>query len=565
MHERWISKGDVGISRLLWLFAILSVVLLVLLAAAPARSRMSEWRSVQARYDHVAAAQGAAKLDPGIQQIWKPQLGVVDRCTTCHVGMGAAQPVPGSALFAEHPPVPHDPADLGCTICHGGQGRATGQAAAHGHARHWDDPMLEKPYVEAGCGACHSRLRVPSASLAERGEALFRRHDCTACHRVDGTGRGSGPDLSHVGIKGFAPDWPARHEARKKRDPSPAWRDSWEELGPGDVLAVDEYLRSRFGAPKLLEAKALAHRLGCRGCHKINGVGGDDGPDLSNEGRKVAADLDYAGVRGPRALAGWLEEHFLDPARVVPGSQMPDLGLTVEQARTLTLYMLSLRQLDIPQAQWPVDRVRGERLGEREHATDGETLFGAYCSGCHGPRGEGRRFAGSAIGFPAIGNEDFLAVAGDEYLRKTVALGRPGRRMPAWGQKDAGLRPEEIEAVVSYLRSLGPGTPETEQPVAPGDAARGAGIYLGICSGCHGPRGEGAEGPALSNPAFLEAASDAYLAATVTRGRTGTSMRAFARPMLGFPALDKSDIADVVAFVRAFAGSPETRDRKGTP
>jgi hypothetical protein len=41
----------------------------------------------------------------------------------------------------------------------------------------------------------------------------------------------------------------------------------------------------------------------------------------------------------------------------------------------------------------------------------------------------------SMAAFPAIGNPDFLAVASDRFLAATVTHGRPGRRMPAWGEK----------------------------------------------------------------------------------------------------------------------------------
>jgi mono/diheme cytochrome c family protein len=551
---------DLGITRLLGVFAALSVLLLAALAVAPCRSHLTEWRALQKRYNAQAAQIGIAPVEVGIKQIWKPDLGVVDRCTSCHLGMGEAPPSPHERLFSAHPPIPHDPRDFGCTVCHAGQGRATTTKAAHGRVRFWDEPMLERPYLEAGCGTCHSH--VPT-------------------------------------------------------------------LGPG--LA---------GAPRLSEGKRLAHRLGCRGCHRIAGVGGDDGPDLSDVGKKRIADLEL-GVEGAGDLAGWLREHFVDPQRVVPGSQMPNLGLSEEQADLLTVYMLSLRASPVPESLAPKDRVRGMRLGERDFATDGEALFGVFCAACHGPRGEGRRFGALPFTFPAIGSPEFLAVADDEFLRRTITDGRPGRRMPAWGKKDGGLRAEEIDALVAYLRSLKPTAPSRDAFLAApmdhergraryardcalchgtsgegtglgsplsaeveprfyealtqgvhgtamgsyrtysahdlrsllgtvsafpkgvgsswkparGDAARGQTLYAESCAGCHGARGEGAAGPALANPAFLETASDGYLAQTIVRGRGTTTMPHFGEPGPDHRALAPGEVLDLVAFVRSLGGT----------
>ena len=83
------------------------------------------------------------------------------------------------------------------------------------------------------------------------------------------------------------------------------------------------------GVPELTEGRRLFETQGCRGCHKLNGVGGSIGPDLTEEG---------ANRRSPE----WLERHFLTPNAVSAGSAMPNFHFTKEQARDLTYYMLSL-------------------------------------------------------------------------------------------------------------------------------------------------------------------------------------------------------------------------------
>ena len=112
-------------------FGVVSLILLLVLAIAPANEHFSQWHSYQRKYLGLIHDRGDAislrrRFEPGIHQIWLPELGVVDRCTTCHLGLKEAslsdviqQP------FRKHPVVPHALDAFGCVICHGGQGPAT--------------------------------------------------------------------------------------------------------------------------------------------------------------------------------------------------------------------------------------------------------------------------------------------------------------------------------------------------------------------------------------------------------------------------------------------------------
>jgi hypothetical protein len=92
----------------------------------------------------------------------------------------------------------------------------------------------------------------------------------------------------------------------------------------------------RVGAPRLVAAKSLFNSLGCRGCHKIGGVGGADGPDLTLAGDKDPARVAFTHVTGKHTIANWHVQHLRHPARIVPDSQMPDFGLADEQIDLLT-------------------------------------------------------------------------------------------------------------------------------------------------------------------------------------------------------------------------------------
>src|SRR5574340_1499825 len=96
-------------------------------------------------------------------------------------------------------------------------------------------------------------------------------------------------------------------------------------------------------------------------------------------------------------------------------------------------------------------------------APDGAQLYGRNCAACHGENGNG------GIGVP-LALPSFQAGISDDYLRKTIHLGRPGRVMPAF----SALEEDEIDAIVHYVRSwnTGPAVTYTSKPVK-GDPSHG--------------------------------------------------------------------------------------------
>jgi len=547
------------------LLLVSSLACLALLATAAAKENVfKHWRRIQA-----SARTQDGSVEVRLRQIVVPGLKTADRCVTCHVGMAPGESgVTGSPAVRAHKPVGHDPADFGCTVCHAGQGFATEEADAHGDVPFWPTPLIPMRYAYAGCGSCHTHVRVPNAAALERGRNVFQRMDCLACHKLDGRGGTlrvggvggmEGPDLSRIGAAGFDTAWYERHLANSRKGTDVTWVTSFGAMDGPARADLDVFLRSRAGAPGLVEAKALFGSLGCRGCHRVNGVGGDDGPDLTRAGERDPGRTDFSRVTGEPTLAHWFAEHFRDPSRVVPGSAMPALGLSESEIDGLVFYMFSLRHSLFPEAYWPKDRIQAERFGEREFATDGATLYGTFCAACHGRSGEGRKYPGMPV-FPALANPDFLSLASDDFISSTVTHGRPGRRMPAWGEKEGGLRPDEIRSVVDYVRALGGGVAPSRdsKPArwAKGDPAVGARLFAAHCAGCHGKAGEGGDAPSLNNRVLLAAASDTYLSATIARGRRGTLMQSFERPSTTHPALSASEIEAVVTFIRTWEQQP---------
>ena len=190
----------------------------------------------------------------------------------------------------------------------------------------------------------------------------------------------------------------------------------------------------------------------------------------------------------------------------------------------------------------------------------GAGLYRQHCAACHGREGRG------GVGVP-LTLPDFLASVSDAYLTKTIRLGRPGRVMPAFPR----LSHDEIKAIIRYLRdrTTQPSTwQQTRLPVK-GDARRGKVLYGRHCVSCHGEHGEGGHGtgvtfsrprgqpiiaPALGNPGFQAAASDALIKTTLLRGRKGTPMTSFLRK-----GLSEQDIDNIVSYVRTLPTPSATK------
>lgn len=84
----------------------------------------------------------------------------------------------------------------------------------------------------------------------------------------------------------------------------------------------------------------------------------------------------------------------------------------------------------------------------------GSARFARSCAACHGPQAQG------LIG-PNLTDDRWLHGGAVEQIFQTVAKGWPSKGMPPWGR---ALKPEELSALVSYLRSLQGSRPPNARP-----------------------------------------------------------------------------------------------------
>ena len=341
-------------------FGTMSIVLLISLAVAPAKGFFREWHSYQNGYLKLVRTRGDAvtlerHFEPGIQQIWIPEMGVVDRCTTCHVALKEAslrdvteQP------YRPHPPMPHSLTQFGCVVCHRGQGPATTVEEAHRSTLAWEQPILPTKYIESGCGQCHL-APLESTPRLDEGRQLLAREGCVGCHTVregDGTRMqptDDPPPLEHIADK-TTREWIFAWLKDPQAYASTATMPNFG-LSDDDARDITAFLMAQStplagDTAPVVHAKTTDPSAGrslygesfCASCHATqnaagNMVGGDLGPELTNVGSKVK----------PEWLAAWLR----DPEVYHPGTRMPHYRFSGEQIAILGDFLAAKTDSDL--------------------------------------------------------------------------------------------------------------------------------------------------------------------------------------------------------------------------
>ncbi len=460
---------------------VVSLATIAALAATALRENVfSDWHRIRSGYAKVLEQKAtndreraaAEDFEVRITQSYVPDLDVVDRCTTCHSGVDDPRMADQPQPYTTHP----------------------------GRYLEIHDP------AKYGCTVCHQGQGRATFTADAHGEVphwdyprlqpAYVRAACTKCHAEE--------DLH--GEQGLF------------------------VRADGGRLEPETALIER--------GRELVRERGCQGCHVIDGKGGNLGRDISSIGNKTRHDFDFSHLDHdlPRRVDVWLEEHFLDPAGVAPGSVMPPVQ-SRDDAAALTAFVLSLRRKES-------GRYLHEEKRDSTSERTGEILYASYCSACHGV--DGRASEVPSIHVPSLNNADTLAVADDDYLRHIIENGRGGSHMPAWGEGRGNLSRLEIDRIVAYVRGWQvPGALSADVSSHSGDATRGSAYYRGHCAGCHGLRGEGGVGTTLGSPTFLAIADDRFLAESIIHGRPGTAMPSW-------KSLDAEVISDLLAYLRSW-------------
>lgn len=177
-----------------------------------------------------------------------------------------------------------------------------------------------------------------------------------------------------------------------------------------------------------------------------------------------------------------------------------------------------------------------------------------YCALCHGKEREG----GAADYAPSLRSRSLMSTMPLNFLASSIGFGRPGTAMAPYLDEMGGpLSMRQIFTLSVWLKQqAGHETIDLSLEPIEGDLESGQRLFVQKCAECHGEKGEGITAPALSNPAFLAFATDAYIHYAISNGREDTEMKAFKRQ------LSEEQRNDLTHYIRSLASgwSPEPRE-----
>ena len=298
------------------------------------------------------------------------------------------------------------------------------------------------------CTTCHLAVEDPTYGGYPQPLAYhplheqhpFERFGCTICHR--GQGRATTTTDAH----GDVPHWD-----------HPMLPLQYIQASCGQCHQAAD----NPAAPELARGQQVFEDSGCRGCHKLNGVGGVIGPEVDKVGAR----------RSPE----WLKKHFLAPASVTPGSAMPPQKFAETNLQAIILFMLSQTGESAPGYYASMKVIPSSKEGQRLFQQKG-------CIGCHSVAGKGGNI-GPALDDVGLRRAPEWMI---QHFRDPQTV-TPGTVMPKFGFTEA-----EARALADFLVHLREQNAALNLPSLMGAVERGREVYRKYgCAGCHGADAKG--------------------------------------------------------------------------
>ncbi len=322
-------------------FAISNFVLVLMLMWTVGAEYAPEWKKYQREYyrlfaDRVDDPELRRKIlstPLEVQQVWTPELDITDRCMTCHMGVNNPKMADAPQPHTVHPDfTQHNFKEIGCVVCHEGQGSATTTHAAHVmhdleerfgpyDAQHigWERPLLPLEYVQASCQKCHNVMEapVPGADHLNAGWQLVQEKGCKTCHYIVDSGAKQAPELSTAGTKFYNKEGYSEAYFHKRfgylkeslRCPQANMDHTAAEACRAELASASPTPQK---AAQALSGEELVQKYQCKNCHSLDAPTKLLGPSLYDIGKQK----DTAYIR----------ESMLEPDKVVasgyPGGVM---------------------------------------------------------------------------------------------------------------------------------------------------------------------------------------------------------------------------------------------------
>jgi cytochrome c-type protein NapC len=377
---------------------------------------------------------------------------------------------------------------------------------------------LDGKYSNSQCLHCHAGMRTFDENpthTAIMGSLNTNRVSCISCHNM--IHNASEVSQMKMWFEGDAPSSPAPPAASSS--PASAKAESAAAAAPSKAAAG-----SSASNATTAQGKSIFDSQGCNACHGEAGVGGS-GPALTHS----------SGQYSPAKLTAVLKA----PTAKMKAAGMVPLTVNAADMKALVSYVSSLGGTSTASAGTPPSAgssspapakaepaataapskaPAGNSAGDAI-AARGKSIFDSQgCNACHGESGGG----GTGPALAQISSQFSPAQMAAVRKGLTAVLEAPTAKMKAAGMVPLTLNAADMEALVSYVSSVGrtsaapavappaPGSssaaPAGTSKAAAGSSASNATTVQGKsifdsqgCNACHGEAGVGGSGPALTH------------------------------------------------------------------
>ncbi len=304
-------------------------------------------------------------------------------------------------------------------------------------------------------------LNLADSAMAKAGADEIAKRGCVGCHDMKGFARLAAPELSNIAdktvdllefgkaksVKRTTFDYMVAKIINPREFDSGQFTGRMPKFGldQNEARAIGIYLLSRTSKElppeftkdltieksPLVAGRKLYDQHSCASCHRVSGVGGKIGPELTREGEMVQPSWLFKFLKRPERLRWWQD------------SRMPDFHLTNEEATVLTEYLMAMSNQPAPYEYAPPESLVFPL------ASAGAKYFSDLkCQSCH-PLGGKQSTGGGDV--KKLGPDLAMSprrLKRDWMLRflKDPQGFSPGTQMPTFNKPDY-----EYQAVIDYL------------------------------------------------------------------------------------------------------------------